>query len=277
MEIEKRWVTHRREGQAMQGYLATPAAVNGPLPAILVIQEIWGPDEHIQDLAQRFAQAGYVALAPDLYSRGGRPDMLSEGRIEAVKSFLNTVPPGAWHDRSQMQESLAKLPTAEGQAIGETLGRLFAPRDNDALIADLSAWLDYLSSLAACSGQPIGSIGYCMGGGLSFELATSDERIRVAQVYYGSAPALDRLSALHCPVFGFYGENDPRITGAVPEVAEAARGFGKSYSYTIYPGAPHAFFNDTRASYHVQAARDAWAKTLSIFNTALGAAVPSQS
>lgn len=270
MELEKRWVTHERGGESLSGYLVKASGVKQALPAVLVIQEIWGPDEHIQDVADRLAMAGYVALAPDLYSRGGRPDELAASRIEEVKSFMNTVPPGAWADQALMQESLRKQPADQASRIQGTMARLFGPKDTEGMLSDLKAWVDYLQASPQAHGQKVGSTGYCMGGALSFLLAASDARLQVALVYYGSAPDADRMSQVHCPVYGFYGEQDARITDAVPKVSSTMKELGKTYEATVYRGAPHAFFNDSRASYTVDAARDAWAKSLSWFNHYLG-------
>lgn len=77
----------------VQSYMAWPARIEEPLPAVLVIQEVWGVDGHIQGLVRRFATAGYAALAPDLYSHGGKPSAFAPGRIEAVETFLDSAPP----------------------------------------------------------------------------------------------------------------------------------------------------------------------------------------
>ncbi|MCL8208874.1 MAG: dienelactone hydrolase family protein [Actinomycetia bacterium] len=270
MELTEAWVEHRRDGQPIKAFRAQPARVATPLPAVLVIQEIWGPDAHIVDLARRFASAGYVALAPDLYSRGGRPAELAPERIEDVKRFLDTVPPSAWTDPQALRQAIQEQPAPRRDHLQETVGRLFGPRDTEGMLADLVAWVDYLEADPGSRGRPVGSTGYCMGGHLSFELAACEPRLRVALVYYGAAPDATRMAHIGCPVYGFYGERDPRITDAVPDVARAMREHGKTYEYRIYPGARHAFFNDTRAAYDVEAARDAWARTLFLFNQYLG-------
>lgn len=267
MQLDTQWVTQVRDGQSLQGYWVKPRRIDQPLPAILVIQEIWGPDAHIRDIAERLAQSGYVTLAPDLYSHGGRPEVISEARVEELKAFMETVPPTAWADPTAMNQAIDRLPTEPARRIRETLGRLFAPRDNAALCQDLVAWMNFLTQHTASHQQPIGSIGFCMGGGLSFELAAlGDPRLRVAQVYYGVAPAEERLVAIQCPVYGFYGQHDPRITDQVPQVAKAMERAGKSFKYTVYPDAGHAFANDTRTSYQVNAARNAWAQSLRYFD-----------
>ncbi len=262
MEFESRWVTHQREGQSMDGYLVRPPHVSHPLPAVLVIQEIWGPDEHIQDVARRFAEAGYVALAPDLYSRGGRPAPLSADSIERLKAFLDTLPPGSWWDQEVLKEHMSQRAADEAAALQATMEALFGPRDMAGMAQDLVAWMGYLRDAPESRGMPVGSIGYCMGGALSFQLAAMGTRLSTALVYYGSAPDDRQLSQVSCAVYGFYGGKDPRITEAVPGVADKLSALGKPFQYQVYADAPHAFFNDSRRSYHVDSARDAWMRSL---------------
>jgi len=124
----------------------------------------------------------------------------------------------------------------------------------------------------AADPKSIASIGFCWGGARSFLLATANDRLRAAVVFYGTTPPLDRLSAISCPVLGIYGEKDERITARVPETAEAMKKAGKVFESKIYPGAQHAFFNDTSAErYHAEAAKDAWALTLKFLRARLAA------
>lgn len=264
MDLDKRWVKHERDGQSMDGYLAVPKRAGKPLPAVLVIQEIWGPDRHIVDVAERVAAAGYVALAPDLYSRGGRPEVFSSERIEALKALMETVPPKVWADPAES----AKVLDAQGdmgKKIGETQKAVFNQTDHSEKVKDLLAWAHYLDAAPESRGMPLASIGFCMGGGLSFALAGSLPSLRAAMVFYGSAPSEALMEAIRCPVYGFYGETDARITQTVPDTEAAMARLGKTYEPKIYAGAGHAFFNDTRGSYHVDAARDAWARALPLF------------
>ena len=83
-------------------------------------------------------------------------------------------------------------------------------------------------------------------------------------------PAEEELLALSCPLLGFYGGDDHRITDADPTMAKTIEEIGGSFEYHIYPGAPHAFFNDTRPSFRIDAARDAWAQVLGFFAERLG-------
>ncbi len=266
MNLNNTWITGSLDGQTMRAYLTQPAASGDtPLPTVLVIQEVWGVDEHIQDMANRFAMAGYQAIAPDLYSLGETPEALSLPRIGAVKRFLDTVPPQAWVDPKVRDQHIDKLPPDEAKTVRETLGILFSPRDNQRLVDQLKVWCDY----ALQHGRDVVSIGYCMGGQLSFLLATQEPRLKAAVCNYGTAPQESNMANIQAPVYGFYGGTDHRITDEVPKVAESMKKQGKTYHYKIYDEAGHAFFNDSRASYDVNAARDAWARTLAFFNDVL--------
>lgn len=259
--------------RVLPGFMARPARVRQPLPAILVIQEVWGVDDHIQDLTLRLATAGYVAFAPDLYAEGGqRPETLAVGRVEGVKRFLDTLPPGAWGNPAERDAALARLPEPERTHVGGTLGTLFGGvmRDIPGFTRHLRAAADFLRGHEASRGRPVGSTGYCMGGALSALLACADPKLAAAVIYYGAAPPAAQIPGIGCPLLGFYGGDDLRITEAVPALAQTLQAAGKRFEYHVYPGAPHAFFNDTRASYHVDAARDAWARTLAFFAQALG-------
>jgi carboxymethylenebutenolidase len=266
LELRTEWIRYDGDGGApVEAYVARPARVDAPLPGVIVIQEVWGVDAHIQDVAQRLATAGYVAMAPDLYSHGGRPASLEEDAILAVRTFLDTLPPQAWGDPAQRDQAIDRLPPAEGGRIRQTLGLIFSPsRPIAQYVADLKAAADHLRRGPA-RGRAVGSVGYCLGGALSARLATADPELRAAVVFYGDAPPPEEQARIRCPILGLYGGEDHRITDAVPAFAERMAALGRRFEYRVYEGAPHAFFNDVRRSYHVEAARDAWARTLGLF------------
>lgn len=209
-------------GISITGYLSAPQG-GGKYPAVIVIHENRGLNDHTRDVARRFASEGFVALAPDLLSRkGGTASMESPDK---AREAIGTIQPA------------------------------------DA-ITDLKAGLAYLDQHKKVRAGRLASVGFCWGGARSFMLATESERLRAAVVFYGSAPPAEKLAEVRCPVLGIYGETDERITSRVPEVAEAMKKSGKKFEYKIYPGAGHAFFNDTGERYNASAARDAWAMTL---------------
>jgi carboxymethylenebutenolidase len=137
-------------------------------------------------------------------------------------------------------------------------------------IADLKAALSFLDAHERVAKGKLSSVGFCWGGARSFALATEDERLGAAVVFYGSTPPLETLARTHCPVLGLYGETDERITSRVPETVAAMEAAGKPFTHKIYEGAGHAFFNDTGERYNAAAAADAWARTLSFLRESLG-------
>lgn len=261
MPVKTDWVQYDDH----RGYLAWPERAALPLPAVLVIQEIWGVDAHIQDVTRSLASAGYAALAPDLYEAGGqRPAVMTADRVADVKVFMDSLPATARMNPALRDAELAKLPEALRARIDETYKALFAGVGRlDQFIAPLLAAMRYLQkSCPASLGQKVACVGFCMGGGLSALLACEDPDLSGAAVFYGSAPPTERVPRINCPVIGFYGGLDQRINAGIPAFAEAMKAAGKTYEHWIYEGAQHAFFNDTRSSYHVGAARDSFVRFL---------------
>jgi carboxymethylenebutenolidase len=266
MELVTEWITYPAPTTVVPAYTARPRNVSEPLPAIIIIQEVWGVDDHIRDLVHRFATAGYLAAAPDLYAHDGeRPDTMSLERVATVKRHLDAAPPAVWSDPAARDAVFNQLPAAERTAALETAAALLNPQRPIAqFMDDLTALTAHLRALPQCTGR-VGSVGYCLGGMLSALLAARVSELGGAVIYYGSSPDAATMQPVQCPLLGFYGANDTRITSGVGAFGDALRGAGKSYQAHVYPDTPHAFFNDTRPSYRVRAARDAWARTLSFF------------
>lgn len=264
MSIQSKWVKF----DGFSGYQALPERTNGAeeAPAVLLIQEIWGVDAHIRSVADRLAESGYAVLAPDLFFRdGAKPSELQEHRVEEVKRFLDMVPHTVWHDVTARSEELAKLPEPQRQAVSESLESvLSAPKKLDAFLEILQAGVRYLRGGIASSSnpRPVVSMGFCLGGALSARLALQDVGLKGAIVFYGNLPSPEQVPDFRCPVQGHFGGLDPRITDQVPAFAEAMEQHSKPFEYYIYKDAPHAFFNDTRASYRSEAAAQAWQRTL---------------
>jgi carboxymethylenebutenolidase len=248
-------------GKTCASYRVRPAAPAGPLPAVLLVQEIWGVNEYIRDVAERFAVSGYLALAPDLYSIGQRPAELAPERIDAAKRLMDSLPPAGWGDPGQRQRAVAGLPEGEQQQVGATLGTLFGPRDAGAQVNALRDAVRALLNDEECDGR-IATVGWCMGGTYAGLLACRERKLSAAVVFYGMPVPEEEVPALDCPLLGFYGAEDTRVTAGVPAMTEAMSSAGKSFEHYVYAGAPHGFFNDTRPSYRLEASRDAWARCL---------------
>lgn len=272
MSLHKEWIEWSAAGARRRGYAVWLERATLPLPVVVVIQEIWGVDGHIRDMTERFAKAGYLAVAPDLYAAdGARPPAMAEERIEAVKEFLDTLPPEAWGSPEKRDEALGRLPEPSRTEIAETLQALFGgmASNMETYAEILDGLVSHLAGFEAFRGKPVASVGYCMGGALSARLAARRRDLAGAVVNYGRLPDAETAKGIQCPMIGFFAELDPGITGQVPDFTEVMQRNGKAWEAHVYPGAKHAFFNDTRGAYHVEAAMDAWVRTLEFFRKVL--------
>jgi carboxymethylenebutenolidase len=277
VELLSEWIDYDTAAGRVAAYISRTAAVREPAPAVVVIQEIWGVDAHITDVVDRLASAGYVALAPDLYSVGnGRPPALAVERVATAKAFLNTIPTGEWMavlgDEQRRAEALAQLPVEEAQQVGATIAALLGGAGGDFVrhLTVLRAAVSWLHSHPVCAGRAVGSVGFCLGGGLSALLAAEEPELAAAVIFYGSSPSDEQAGAIGCPLRGFYGQDDPRIVAGLPAFDAALSAARVDHELRVYPNTGHAFFNDTRPSYRQEPARDAWARTLAFFAQTLG-------
>ena len=216
-------VKFKGPGSDLLGYMAKPSGA-GPFPAIAIIHENRGLNDHTKDIARRYAAEGFVGLAVDLASRAG-----------------GTKP--------------------DASANTGVLGSAAIPD----LIADMKAYVDYLKVAEGVKPGGVGVTGFCFGGGYTFDTAVESPDVKAAVPYYGTCRQKAKLATTQAAIFVVYGANDTRITGEADAVkAELAKNPRPS-EVKIYPGANHAFFNDTGNSYNEAAAKDAWTKTLAWF------------
>jgi carboxymethylenebutenolidase len=201
-------------------------------PAVLVIHEVFGLNDHMKSVADRVANEGFNALAPNLFVRA-QPPPKDASDIAALRKAVSSIP-------------------------------------NDVAIKDMQAGLDYLKTVKGVRPR-FASVGFCMGGGFSYQLATHTKDLAGAVIFYGRTP-VDLVPQVSCPLLGNFGELDQGIPpSAVKEFEEALKKAGKVADIKIYPGAQHGFFNDTRPSaYNAAAAADAWQRTLKFFREHLG-------
>ncbi len=201
----------------------------GPFPVVLVCHENRGLTEHIQDVTRRVAKAGYAGLAVDLLSRQGGTGAVGSDNV-----------PGA-------------------------LGNMTP----DQFVADFRSGWEYLQAQPYAQADLVGMVGFCFGGGVTWQVATHMPELKAAVPFYGPPPPVEDLASINAPVLAIYGELDQRITGSAPAIEAAMQQNGKVYEKVIYPNANHAFHNDTGERYNAEAARDAWARTLDWFATYL--------
>jgi carboxymethylenebutenolidase len=270
MPIHTEWTTFSGSKGNCRAYIASMEKVSEPQPTVIIIQEIWGVDAHIQDVAQRFAAAGYVAIAPDLFADNGVcPEELKQERLSESKDFLHSIPHTAWFNPQERETEIKKQPTEQQDRLRTTLESLFSllsPAKSVKMVDILTDTAAFARNIyEKTNGMPVTSVGFCMGGMLSAILATRDSQHAGSIIFYGRPPQ-QGIADIQCPVIGFYGGQDPNITDLVPSLKEEMEQQGKSFEVVIYPNAKHAFFNDTNPTYDVKYSRDAFARSLSFLN-----------
>jgi carboxymethylenebutenolidase len=230
-------ITFESGGQKIGAFLARPRG-EGKRGAVIVIQEIFGLNEHIKDVTARVALAGFVGLGIDFFSREGAP------------------PDGAGGFQSLMQ-FVGKIPDSQ-------------------VMADIAAGAEYLRKQPYCNGK-VGTVGFCWGGRMVMLAAAKVPTLNAGVAYYGrirqpakteAQPAgpIDLVEEMKVPLMGHFGAEDSGIPVAdVEALRDALKARNRTAEFHIYPGAGHAFNNDTRPSYRAEAAKLAWQRTLEWF------------
>jgi carboxymethylenebutenolidase len=200
--------------------------------AVLVIHEVFGLNDHIKSIADRIAREGFNALAPNLFVRAPAPPPTGSADMDAIRKAANSIPV-------------------------------------EAAIKDMQAGLDYLKTIKNVRPR-FASVGFCMGGGFSYQLATHTKDLDGAVIFYGRTP-IELVPQVSCPLLGNFGALDQGIPPEkVKEFEDALQKAGKEADIKVYAGAKHGFFNDTRPeAYNAEAAADAWQRTLRFFGERL--------
>ncbi|MGH7141404.1 MAG: dienelactone hydrolase family protein [Minisyncoccia bacterium] len=220
----------------------------GKHPGLIVIEEIWGLNDHIKDVANRFAAEGFSVLSPELLP----------------ESLLGMVTPQLQQDMFDPEKRDEVQPK-----LRAAMGPMQQPKYAGDTVATLKACVDYLLADEGVSGA-VGVVGFCFGGTYSFHLAANDPRIKAAAPFYGQAPAPEEIPNIACPILAFYGEKDEHLMQTLPQLKEDMQKSGKQFEAVVYPNVGHAFFNDTNPrTYDADTAKDAWGKVLAFLKANL--------
>jgi len=229
--------------RTLDAYIAEPKDAGPATPALVVVQAIWGVDAQLRDTVRRLAKAGFIAVAPDLYTGLAAPN--GDGAT----------------DFAPFRDIAAKL-------------------SDDVVDADLAAAAKHVRTAGGSPGRKVGVMGFCMGGAITLRQAVDNAaRFAAAVVFYGKVRygttgnqgtitpiALDYADHVGVPLAGNWGQRDTSILAAdVTALDGRLTELAKAHDFKIYPEAGHAFFDDTRDSYVATAASDAWTRTLSWF------------
>ena len=222
-------------GDPAPAYVARPSE-GGPHPGLLLVHGIHGYEEHMKDMARRYAALGYAAIVPALYSRDGFLAVVEEADLDLARDAL-------------------------------------AGRPNAQTVGDLQGGLDFLRA-SPHVGERIGLVGFCSGGRLGLVFASSSgARLDVFVNFYSNAlfqptlvnpsPPGELAVGLSCPMLALFGDDDANPS---PDDVARLRGIleqsGKTFEFVSYKGAGHAFMSDTRESYRPEAAQMAWGRCL---------------
>jgi carboxymethylenebutenolidase len=218
------WVTVKHDGRSVEAFVVYPESKD-KRPVVVIIHEIFGMSDWVQDLADQVAAAGYIAVAPDLLSgmgpNGGRSSSFPVDKVNEAVSHLNP----------------------------------------DQVTADLNAVADYGKKLPASNGM-LYVAGFCWGGGQAFRFATNRPDLNGAFVFYGPPPDKDAMARIKAPVYGFYAGNDARIGATIPDATAQMKAAGKTFEPVVYDGAGHGFMRAGEApdanDANRKALQDAW-------------------
>ncbi|MGI6456422.1 MAG: dienelactone hydrolase family protein [bacterium] len=227
------WVQIKQGDRIVHSFVVYPEVSEKAL-AVIVIHENRGLTDWVRSVADQLAEAGYIAIAPDLLSGTGP----------------NGGKTSDFADTNAARDAIYQLSPEQ-------------------VTADLNAVADYVKNLDACNGS-IAVSGFCWGGMQSFNFATVRDDLSAAFVFYGSPPeSAEAMERINAPVYGFYGGNDARINATIPKTGEQMKEAGKKYEPVIYEGAGHGFMRSGEEPGAEEAnkkardeAWDRWLKTL---------------
>jgi carboxymethylenebutenolidase len=243
MPVSDERVTFSIKGGTANAYVAIPTTPL-PWPALIVIHPITGLEEMMMERTREFAKAGYLTVAPDIYSND----------------------PGYAAHEPEVIESAAHIWLGRDAAEVEVVLQTFEPAVRQRILA-AHEWVmgrsttTYIDIVAGCfehvraraGVKAIGSIGYCMGGRLTAELAATGVDLSAAVIFYGTGPKPEAIPNVNCPVQGHYAVTDRGITGKVYDFALAMHAAGKMFEYSVY-NADHGFGEPRAKVYNAEAA-----------------------
>ena len=234
------------DGKRFPVYVAE--AIGEAHGTVILIEEIWGLNDHIKAICNRLAGEGFHVVSPNLLADTSIEDHVDHDLMEGLFDPER---------RSAVQPRLREI-----------MSPINAPEFANTALAKLHATYEHVREKA---GDRIAVMGFCFGGSYSYQLAVNEPRLKAAIPFYGHASTdVAELGRIKCPVLSFYGEQDANLMGQLPELKANMKTAGVTFEAVVYPNCGHAFFNDTnRFAYNAEAAKDAWSKTLEFLSANL--------
>lgn len=246
--MKEETIAINRNGRQMPVFVVGPDDDN-KYPGLIVVHEIFGLNDHIHDVARRFASQKLRVFAPDLFDGAEGAPADRDNNLDAMRKVWSQIP-------------------------------------DSQLIADMQAVFQLAASQPDVVAEKIGSIGYCMGGAIAFMFACETPKSAWVVDYYGrvrypeltqtkSKHPVDYAATINCPVLGLFSGCDALIPQSDVDLLQQEVAKRADVEIKVYPEAPHAFFNDTRDHYREDAAKDAWNLTIDFIGRHSAAGVRS--
>ena len=235
---------HQQSG-TIQAYVAVPQKSGHYKGAVLVAHELWGLTEQIKRTADRLAEQGYMALAPDLFSTDKINRQPSAELQAAIFSADEHV---RYNAMPELRAMIAPTQTPQFKLLA---------------LSRLESCFEYLYNQPLAH-QKVSIVGFGLGGGYAFELAMREQRLQTAIVFYGRSPNVQaELRHIRCPILAFYGSKETALAKESTAVDQHMNQAGVTFRSVMYEGAGHAFFNeDNGFAYNSIAAKDSWRRAL---------------
>lgn len=220
-------------------------------PGLLLIHEVWGLTKRIKSLAKRFAQEGYIVMAPDLYGDGEIINKIDKKTLLALAD-----------------------PTQGGNSLESMRAALWPLRNSEharVMTSKLNKCFTYLQSIKKVN-RNIGVIGFCVGGSYCLNLAAKQSKIKAIIPFYGFSPdPISDIKNICCPILAFCGKEDRPVIESMSELEKMADIYHIDFETVIFPDTGHAFFDESnQAAYNEEAAKRAWIKSITFLRKHLG-------
>jgi carboxymethylenebutenolidase len=227
------WVMISAGADSVRAWIVYPERTT-KAPVVVVVHEIYGLTPWVRAVADQLAAEGFIAIAPDLLTSKNLPNPTDSVPAQLATAAIRTLDPADVHRQ-------------------------------------ISAAANYAMSLPSAV-RKYGIVGYCWGGGVSFEHAVRSPSLGAAIVFYGVSPASASLASVNAPVLGLYGGNDARVDATIPPADSTMKALGKIYSPHIYDGAGHGFLRQQngQSGANLTATQQAWPEAIAWFRKYLG-------
>ncbi|MCL4345790.1 MAG: dienelactone hydrolase family protein [Candidatus Thermoplasmatota archaeon] len=250
MEITTKMKSYRTfDGSNLDFFEAKPVSYNS---TVIVVSEIWGLSAFIKSFSRRLAEEGYRVISPDLYSRPSDRNIFTEENIMDAMRPMWSLPPEKRRDEEAIRNVKANL-SENGKKIFEFVSEKRVEMEKRMLLD-----LEWIYKDQKEEGKKIGIVGFCMGGGLAFQLSTQ-LKFDASMIFYGASPRnIEDMKNISGALLCVYAGEDGGINATIKDVAEMVSKHKLDFEMKMYPGTYHAFFNDTGMSYNREASEDAW-------------------